>query len=105
MVRILMKGCLKVKLYPKLYLENVMEITEEVLNKNNIKGLILDIDNTLIDYNKNLSEEKIKWAKNLKGQGVKDIVILTCKTENTSMLKKVLCYTMKQNLNLSVTIF
>ena len=32
-------------------------------DKNKIKLLILDVDNTLIDYYKNLSEEVIKWAK------------------------------------------
>ena len=41
------------KLYPKLYLNNLKEITIELLRKNNIKGLILDIDNTLIDFDKN----------------------------------------------------
>ena len=36
-----------------------------------IKVLILDVDNTLIDYYENLSEEVQEWAKNLRGQGVK----------------------------------
>ena len=39
-------------LYPKLYLNNVKEITIDLLKKNKIKGLILDIDNTLIDFDK-----------------------------------------------------
>lgn len=42
------------KLYPKLYLNNVKEITIDLLKKNKIKGLILDIDNTLIDFDKAL---------------------------------------------------
>lgn len=58
-------------LYPKELLNSVEEITIELIKKNKLKALILDVDNTLIDYNKNLSEEKIKWAKALKGQGVK----------------------------------
>ena len=58
-------------LYPKELLNKVEEITIEFIKKNKLKGLILDVDNTLIDYNKNLSQEKIEWAKNLKGQGVK----------------------------------
>lgn len=41
-------------IYPKLYLENVTKITEDVLKENGIKGLILDIDNTLIDFDKKL---------------------------------------------------
>ena len=57
-------------IYPKLYLNSVKDITIEILNKNNIKALILDIDNTLIDYYKNLSEGIIKWAEGLKQQGI-----------------------------------
>ncbi len=58
-------------IYPREILNKVEEISIEFIQKNKLKALILDVDNTLIDYNKNLSEEKIKWAKNLKGQGVK----------------------------------
>ena len=58
-------------LYPKAYLKNVREITIEFLNKNNIKALILDVDNTLIDYYKKLPQENITWANNLKNNGIK----------------------------------
>lgn len=58
-------------LYPKLYLKKIEDITIEMLIKNKIKLLILDVDNTLIDYNKNLSEDIINWAKTMKGQGIK----------------------------------
>ena len=58
-------------IYPKHYCNNVREIDIEFLRKNNIKGIILDVDNTLIDYDKNLEEDVIKWAKELKEQGIK----------------------------------
>jgi len=58
-------------LYPKEHFNNVREISMEFLQKNNIKALILDVDNTLIDYDKNLSEETIKWAEELKEKGIK----------------------------------
>ena len=35
-------------IYPKEYFNSVKDINIELLNKNNIKGLILDVDNTLI---------------------------------------------------------
>lgn len=41
-------------LYPDYYCKNVMAISTEFLNEHNIKGLILDVDNTLIDIDKNL---------------------------------------------------
>ena len=58
-------------LYPKGYFDKVSDITIEYLVKNNIKGLILDVDNTLIDYYKNLQDETIDWAQNLKKQNIK----------------------------------
>lgn len=71
-------------IYPKELLNKVEEISIEFIQKNKLKALILDVDNTLIDYSKNLSEEKIKWAKNLKGQGVKLYIL-----SNTNKKEKV----------------
>ena len=58
-------------LYPKAYFKKVEQITSEFLQKNEIKALILDVDNTLIDYNRNLSDEVVKWANGLKAEGIK----------------------------------
>ena len=71
-------------IYPDAYFNKVEEITIEFLNKNAIKALILDIDNTLIDYSKIMTSSVENWAKNLKGQGVK-IYILS----NSNKKKKV----------------
>ena len=71
-------------LYPNIYLNKVEDITIEFLQKNKLKVLILDVDNTLIDYNKNLSYDVIKWAKDLKGQGVKLYIL-----SNTNHKEKV----------------
>ena len=59
------------KLYPDAYFKRVEDIDIEFLNKNKIKALLLDVDNTLVDYTKKMTESVKKWAKNLKGQGVK----------------------------------
>ena len=45
------------EIYPKAYFSSVLDIKIGFLIKNKIKALILDVDNTLIDYNKNLSEQ------------------------------------------------
>ena len=71
-------------IYPKAYLKNVREITKEFLEENNIKALILDVDNTLIDYYKNLPEETIKWAKDLKKADIKLYIL-----SNTNKKEKV----------------
>lgn len=62
-------------LYPKIYLENVRQISIEFLNKNNIKALILDVDNTLIDFDKNMPEGTKKWCEDLKKQGIKFCIL------------------------------
>ena len=41
-------------LYPNIYYSNVNDIKIGFLIKNKIKALILDVDNTLIDQNKNI---------------------------------------------------
>ena len=72
-------------LYPKLYLEDgAKAITIDLLRKYKIKGLILDVDNTLIDYEKNLFEDCEKWCYNLKNNGIK-----MCILSNTNKLEKV----------------
>lgn len=71
-------------LYPDLYLNNVKEISIEILKEKNIKGLILDIDNTLIDYDKQIIENAEEWCNNLKNQGIK-----MCILSNTNKYKKV----------------
>ena len=43
-------------IYPNAYFNKVEEITIEFLKKNKIKALILDIDNTLIDYSQNMTK-------------------------------------------------
>ena len=76
-------------LKPNVYFTNVQDITIEFLIKNKIKALILDVDNTLIDYNKNLSEETIKWSKKLQGQGIKMYILSnTNKTEKVEKVAK-----------------
>ena len=61
--------------YPDGYFNKVSEISLEYLKENNIKGLILDVDNTLIDYYRNISEETINWANNLKENGIKMCIL------------------------------
>lgn len=71
-------------LYPKALLKNVREVTIEFIKNNKLKALILDLDNTLIDYDRNLSQETISWAKQLQGQGVKLYIL-----SNTNKVEKV----------------
>ena len=71
-------------LYPKEYLKSVRDITIEFLKKNNIQGLILDVDNTLLDYYKNIPEGIEEWSNNIKKHGIK-----CCILSNTNKINKV----------------
>lgn len=74
-------------LYPDLYLKKVEDITIDIIIKNKIKLLILDVDNTLIDYYKNLSDDIIKWSKEMRGQGIKMFILSN--TNNKEKVEKV----------------
>lgn len=74
-------------LYPNGYFQKVEEITIQYLLKHKIKVLILDVDNTLIDYYQNITEEVTTWAKNLKGQGMK--LYILSNTNNKEKVEKV----------------
>lgn len=71
-------------LYPKQYLKNVTEFTLEIIKENNIKGIILDVDNTLIDYYRNMPDNIEKWCKNLQKEGIK-----FCIASNSNKKEKV----------------
>lgn len=71
-------------LYPKQYLKNVTEFNIEMIKQNGIKGIILDVDNTLIDYYKNMLEGTEKWCKDLQKQGIK-----FCIASNSNKKEKV----------------
>ena len=71
-------------LYPNAHFNNVREITINFLQNNKINALILDVDNTLIDYDKNLSEDTIEWAENLKKNKIKLYIL-----SNTNKKEKV----------------
>ena len=71
-------------LYPNLYCKNVMAITMDILQKNNIKGLILDVDNTLIDIDRNMDPKVKDWVDGLKANDIK-----MCIVSNTNKVDKV----------------
>lgn len=70
--------------YPKLYLNSVKEISLELLKKHNLKGLILDVDNTLIDYNKNIPEGIKQWTESMK-----QAAISLCIVSNSNHKEKI----------------
>lgn len=62
-------------IYPKEYLNSVKDISIDFLEKNKIKGIILDVDNTLITLDKNMPEGIIEWVENIKKAGIKLCIV------------------------------
>lgn len=71
-------------LYPSKYVTTVKAINIEFLDKNHIKGLILDVDNTLIDIDRKMLEGVDKWVEDLKKAGIK-----FCILSNSNQLDKI----------------
>ena len=59
-------------------------VSKWLLHKNNIKGLILDVDNTLINLDRKMPTGVSSWAKDLKANGIK-----ICILSNSNHLDKV----------------
>lgn len=49
-------GGRKMIFYPRAYVDNIKEISYDFLRENQIHAIILDMDNTLIDFEVNLLE-------------------------------------------------
>ena len=58
-------------LTPNMQVRKITDITIEMLRKNNIKGMILDVDNTLIDLDRVPLEGIKEWMDNMKNEGIK----------------------------------
>ena len=70
--------------YPKIYLNSVKEITYSMLKENNINALILDVDNTTLDFDLKIPEGVKEWAEDLKNKGIKMYVL-----SNSNKIEKV----------------
>ena len=62
-------------IYPDFYFDNVRDVKLDFLRKHNIKGLILDVDNTLIDFYKKFEDGTEQWVQELKNAGIKFCIV------------------------------
>lgn len=69
-------------LFPDMYYKNVQSIDLQELEKNEIKGIAIDVDNTLIDYNQVVSDEVIDWINKAKEAGYKMCILSNSNNKN-----------------------
>ncbi|MEG2484407.1 MAG: YqeG family HAD IIIA-type phosphatase [Clostridia bacterium] len=69
---------------PSYYFKGIEDIDVNFFKKENIEGIIIDLDNTIIDVQRVISEEKMKWIGEVIESGVK-----ICILSNSGNLDKV----------------
>ena len=67
---------------PTYIYDSVDRIPFEILEENNIKGIMFDLDNTLTDYSGVMSEQKIKWIKEAKKRGISVCILSNSHRQN-----------------------
>lgn len=64
------------KFYPDLRVGRVQDIDLDFLRRRNIKGVLLDIDNTLVPMHvKEADENAVRWIERLKSEGFKVCIV------------------------------
>ncbi|GAV22974.1 YqeG family HAD IIIA-type phosphatase [Carboxydothermus pertinax] len=59
-------------LWPDLYLEKVTVLDEGILKKYSLKGLILDLDNTISPWGeRTIPQDVVKWVKRMQKLGIR----------------------------------
>lgn len=63
------------KFYPDLFLDRVQDIDLRYLEHKGIKGLILDIDNTLVPHGREADDKAVQWIEFVKSKGFKVCIV------------------------------
>ncbi|MEW9667314.1 YqeG family HAD IIIA-type phosphatase [Ammoniphilus sp. 3BR4] len=64
------------KLLPSLHVDSIYDIDLQALKKRGIKGIITDLDNTLIEWDRpNATPELMDWLNRLKKEGFQVIIV------------------------------
>ncbi len=60
------------KLYPNLWINSIYDLETELLLERGIKGMLIDMDNTLVPWGCYVADEEVvKWVEKLKEKGFK----------------------------------
>ena len=62
-------------LYPNFHCNKITDITVDFLKENNIEALILDIDNTLLDFDLKMVEGLEEWFNDVRDSGIRGYIV------------------------------
>ncbi len=61
---------------PDQFVKNIFEITPELLKEKGVKGIITDLDNTLVEWDRPLATPKIiEWFEDMKKNNIKVTIV------------------------------
>ena len=64
------------KFKPNFYKPSIFEITPEFLQLHGIKGIITDLDNTLVEWDRvQATENVVEWFENMKEHGIQIAIV------------------------------
>ena len=63
------------KYFPTFYFNKVEDIPINLIHEHNIKCLIFDMDNTLVNFNYEATNDLKKWLKAVKNSGIKCYIL------------------------------
>ncbi len=69
------KNILEEAYFPDRYINRITDINSNFFKKEGIKGVIIDIDNTVIDVKKNLIDGLIDWKEELTNEGITVVIL------------------------------
>ena len=72
--------------FPDRYINRITDVNSEFFKEENIKGVIIDVDNTVIDVKKNLIDGLLEWKNELTENDIK-VVILSNTIDRPKVLK------------------
>ncbi|MBO8128740.1 MAG: YqeG family HAD IIIA-type phosphatase [Peptococcaceae bacterium] len=75
--------------YPKLYVDSLFDIDLDILHRNNIKGIILDLDNTIMERGANaIPPEVVSWLERLRRNGFELSIVSNSRTREAAKLAR-----------------
>lgn len=74
---------------PNEHVKNIYEVNPSILKEKGIKGIITDLDNTLVAWDvKEATPEVIEWFKLMKDNGIKVTIISNNKEDRVKMFSE-----------------
>lgn len=73
-------------LFPNKYVEKITDIDSRFLKERNISAIIIDVDNTVMDFKRDIIDGLVEWYNELKNNNIR-VIILSNTSKKTKATK------------------